>query len=285
MFPHMHLRGKSFRYTAVYPDGREEILLDIPRYDFGWQNIYTLREPKLMPKGTVLQCVAHFDNSEENLSNPNPEQAVRFGDQTWDEMMIGFFNMCRVKEGPYRDLSRSRKDQFVTMVSKSEHVVTDEIRTRGVTALASDDAFDRWWDVACELLPQVDRIDVSVADGMSFRYLFVAQGEELPSTMKGLKELPKQISSLGPALGLYRYAKGGKTVVNNEPGKATGLEMKFMAKILPSSVHVPIQIDGKPCTVNFWSLDERGFPPEAVETCQKLVETLKPVTVQANAGK
>lgn len=285
MFPHMHLRGKSFRYTAIYPDGRSEILLDVPRYDFGWQNIYTLREPKLMPKGTVLHCVAHFDNSEDNLSNPDPSKPVRFGDQTWDEMMIGFFNMCRVKEGPYRDPNRSRTEELLVMVANSECQVTDEIRNRGALALESDEAFDRWWDLASALLPQVDRIDVSVADGMSFRYLFVAQGEELPSTMKSLKELPKQIAALGPALGLYRYAVNGKTVVNNEPGSAKGIEMKFMAKILPSSVHIPIRVDGKPCTVNFWSLDERGFPPEAVELCERLTQTLGPVAQSATVQK
>ena len=80
MFPHMHLRGKSYRYTAIYPDGREEILLDIPHYDFGWQNIYTFKEPKLMPKGTVLKCSGHFDNSAENLSIPIPRK--RFASAT-----------------------------------------------------------------------------------------------------------------------------------------------------------------------------------------------------------
>ncbi|HUY33812.1 MAG TPA: redoxin domain-containing protein [Pirellulales bacterium] len=90
--PHMHLRGKSFRYEAEYPDGTREILLDIPRYDFNWQLRYTLAEPKRLPKGTKLICTAHFDNSEKNLSNPDPTQSVRWGDQTWEEMMIGYFS-------------------------------------------------------------------------------------------------------------------------------------------------------------------------------------------------
>jgi peroxiredoxin/mono/diheme cytochrome c family protein len=94
--PHMHLRGKAFRYEAEYPDGRREILLDIPRYDFNWQLRYDLAEPKLMPKGTKLICTAHYDNSEENLSNPNPKATVRWGDQTWDEMMIGYFTSLPV---------------------------------------------------------------------------------------------------------------------------------------------------------------------------------------------
>jgi len=92
MFPHMHLRGKAFRYTAKYPSGEEEILLDVPRYDFNWQNSYELVEPKQMPKGTRIYCEAWFDNSAANLANPDPTARVRWGDQTWEEMMIGYFS-------------------------------------------------------------------------------------------------------------------------------------------------------------------------------------------------
>ena len=66
--PHMHVRGKSFRYTIVYPDGREEIALDVPRYDFGWQLGYHLAEPLKLPAGARIDCVAHFDNSRFNLA-------------------------------------------------------------------------------------------------------------------------------------------------------------------------------------------------------------------------
>ncbi len=92
LVPHMHLRGKAFRFTAVYPDNRKEILLDVPRYDFNWQNIYRLAEPKLLPDGTRLQCEAVFDNSENNLLNPDPTSSVHWGDQTWDEMMVGSYD-------------------------------------------------------------------------------------------------------------------------------------------------------------------------------------------------
>ena len=98
MFPHMHLRGKSFRYAARFPDGSEEILLDVPRYDFNWQNAYLLPEPRLIPAGTRFQCVAHFDNSDGNLANPDATKLVRCGDQTWEEMMIGYFNVAVEKQ-------------------------------------------------------------------------------------------------------------------------------------------------------------------------------------------
>ena len=89
--PHMHVRGKAFRYEAVYPNGEKEILLDVPRYDFNWQIAYRLAEPKLMTKGTKLLCTAVFDNSSGNPNNPNPNIWVRFGPQTWDEMLIGWY--------------------------------------------------------------------------------------------------------------------------------------------------------------------------------------------------
>jgi len=91
MTPHMHTRGKAFRYEATYPNSETEVLLDVPRYDFNWQTTYQLEEPKLMPKGTTLLCTAVWDNSEDNLSNPDPNKQVTWGDQTWEEMMIGFY--------------------------------------------------------------------------------------------------------------------------------------------------------------------------------------------------
>ena len=93
MTPHMHLRGKAFRYVARYPDGSREILLDVPRYDFNWQLSYELAEPKFLPKGTVIQCTGWFDNSEKNLVNPAPHETVRWGQQRFEEMMIGFFTV------------------------------------------------------------------------------------------------------------------------------------------------------------------------------------------------
>jgi hypothetical protein len=96
--PHMHLRGKDFKYTIIYPDGKEEVILYVPQYDFGWQTTYTLTEPKLIPKGSKLHCVAHYDNSAGNLNNPDPTKVVRFGEQTWDEMMYGWFEICLAED-------------------------------------------------------------------------------------------------------------------------------------------------------------------------------------------
>src|SRR5580704_1638764 len=91
--PHMHVRGKDFFYELVYADGKKEPLLWVPRYDFGWQTTYWLTEPKQVPRGAKMHCVAHFDNSPDNLANPDPNATVSFGEQTWEEMMFGWFEM------------------------------------------------------------------------------------------------------------------------------------------------------------------------------------------------
>jgi thiol-disulfide isomerase/thioredoxin len=88
--PHMHLRGKSYRYDLLLPDGTQKLLLDVPRYDFNWQLYYALREPLAVPAGSRIKGTAHYDNSEGNPANPDPTAAVRHGEQTWDEMMIGY---------------------------------------------------------------------------------------------------------------------------------------------------------------------------------------------------
>jgi hypothetical protein len=106
MHPHMHLRGKDMTYTAIYPDGRREIVLRVPRYDFGWQTDYWLAEPLALPKGAKLHVSAHFDNSAANRANPDPAATVRWGDQTREEMMIGFFTYTA--EGPGASASAAR---------------------------------------------------------------------------------------------------------------------------------------------------------------------------------
>jgi hypothetical protein len=91
LMPHMHLRGKDFKYTVVYADGRDQVILSVPRYDFNWQLAYEMKTPLDLPKGTRIDCVAHFDNSANNKYNPDSTREVKWGDQTWEEMMIGWF--------------------------------------------------------------------------------------------------------------------------------------------------------------------------------------------------
>jgi hypothetical protein len=88
--PHMHYRGAAMRFTADFPDGHSEVLLSVPQYDLNWQRSYQLATPKAVPAGTKIRCSGVFDNSATNESNPDPTKRVRFGEQSWDEMFIGY---------------------------------------------------------------------------------------------------------------------------------------------------------------------------------------------------
>ena len=99
MMPHMHVRGKSAKYTVKYPDGREVVALWVPNYNFNWQLRYQLEEPIFMPKGAVLEAEFHYDNSGANRFNPDPTAEVHWGDQTWEEMMLGYYGTVEGPEG------------------------------------------------------------------------------------------------------------------------------------------------------------------------------------------
>ena len=110
MMPHMHLRGKDFLVRATFPDGRKQTLLSVPAYDFNWQNSYRFTDPLEIPKGTRIDCIAHFDNSADNPANPDPTATVRWGDQTWEEMMLGYMNVVwEAGDGSFERKQKRRK--------------------------------------------------------------------------------------------------------------------------------------------------------------------------------
>ena len=88
--PHMHLRGKDMQIHLQYPTGESETLLSVPHYDFGWQLIYFEQKPRLLPKGTRVELTAHWDNSVANKYNPDPTRTIRWGEQSWDEMIFAW---------------------------------------------------------------------------------------------------------------------------------------------------------------------------------------------------
>jgi hypothetical protein len=98
LHPHMHVRGKDFKYTLVYPDGTSKVLLWVPKWDFNWQLTYVFKEEVPAPKGSKLVVVAHYDNSINNKFNPDPTATVRWGPQTWEEMMIGYLDYTLDKQ-------------------------------------------------------------------------------------------------------------------------------------------------------------------------------------------
>ncbi len=100
LFPHMHLRGKDMRLSAAYPDGKEDILLNVPGYDFNWQLFYYPQEPITLPAGSRVDILAHYDNSSGNPNNPDPNSDIFFGTSTDDEMLFGIFEYIEVGDKP-----------------------------------------------------------------------------------------------------------------------------------------------------------------------------------------
>jgi len=109
LLPHMHVRGKSAKYEAFYPDGRSKVLLDVPQYDFNWQTTYRFKDFEMMPKGTKLVLTTAWDNSVANPNNPDPTKNVTFGEPTTAEMSFGFMNY--IKAVDQEDVEAALKEQ------------------------------------------------------------------------------------------------------------------------------------------------------------------------------
>jgi len=125
MQPHMHLRGKDMTYVAKYPDGHEEILLSVPKYDFNWQNTYIPNQPYKLPAGTVLETVGHYDNSVRNRVNPMPNRPALWSEQTWDEMYNAWTEITYDSEtNPNLNSSEFRKAQ---QEASKDHPITTVI--------------------------------------------------------------------------------------------------------------------------------------------------------------
>ena len=123
LFPHMHLRGSAFRYTLVTQDGEEKTLMDVPHYDFNWQTSYVLAKPIAIPEGSRIKCVGTFDNSGDNLANPDPTRNVFWGDQTDEEMMIGYYNYSVPRENE----TTSRERMQATLQAAGQLAVFDKL--------------------------------------------------------------------------------------------------------------------------------------------------------------
>jgi len=108
--PHMHTRGKDFEYRVVFPNGETRTILRVPQYNWHWQLWYNLAEPIDLPAGARIDCTAHFDNSANNPENPDPTKTVIWGQQSWDEMMVGFFNLVYDPKISPKELLPEKRD-------------------------------------------------------------------------------------------------------------------------------------------------------------------------------
>ncbi len=264
-FPHMHLRGKSFRYEARYPDGTTEILLDVPHYDFAWQQTYELAEPKLMPKGTKLRCIAHYDNSPGNLANPNPKAIVHWGEQTWDEMLMGFLDMTVPDNVRNETAARPRTDDFMAR-NKGTHIELDKaLQERAAEAIQSDVAFEAFANAVMKAVPQVDRVCLTVVHDDEARI-------ERSAHCKALKHLDLLRGQKFEAsqLAIADYAREHQQVVHDSIESLPTPDFQVMSEFFASSMHVPVMAGDHPASLNFWSREQSAFPPEAVELLGRL---------------
>lgn len=135
-FPHMHLRGKDMTLTAHLPDGRKQTLLSVPNYDFNWQLYYFAKAPVPLPSGTIVEAVAHYDNSADNPHNPDPTRDVTFGEQSTDEMMFGVFDFTP-KDGvsPTPTTPEKRMDVLATTFPKGSAYRTEVTVLRPIPAV------------------------------------------------------------------------------------------------------------------------------------------------------
>lgn len=182
MSPHMHVRGKAYRYELLTAAGARTTLLDIPNYDFNWQTTYVLRDPLPLSPGDRIFCTAVYDNSAKNLNNPNPKQTVTWGDQTWDEMMIGYFHYATplaAEDGEGGGNHRSRRGKLAGLFGggggKDAKKEERDRMVREVSRLKKFEALDREKtgqlakaDVPAALLPIFNRMDIN-RDGILTR--------------------------------------------------------------------------------------------------------------------
>jgi hypothetical protein len=266
-----------------------------------------------MPQGSRLDCYAKFDKSEDYLNNPDPKAAVRFGDQTFEEMMIGFFEASSAKEdrqnptADYKPLTRLEKFNVIMAATKGEP--DDNVKTIAYLALVNPEFFSNLDDVLRLMIPQLDRVCITtVKDGKVVEFMGPSSQQRHEHAEEGDKEVEKAIAearknhgkqmpeSIRSALpptdaegeDLAAYLTSAKPVVNNDLTKAKG---KLMAKMVErgakSSLHVPAEIQGQKVTVNFWSQDANAFPPmaEALLTSVAQIMTAPKDNAQAAATK
>ncbi len=273
--PHMHLRGKAFKYDLVYADGRTQTLLEVPRYDFNWQITYQLAEPLLVPAGTKMHCVAHFDNSEENLANPDPSKTVRWGDQTWEEMMIGWFTATTDLDYESLPKDRTRTADFVKEAAAGKVKVSKRLMRAASQALDSQKDFEILHRLVRGLCPQVDRSDVSIVTDHNLQFEMVAQPPILSAKLGALSSSQATVAVDHGELALAEYAHDKSPVVNNNLSESQPQgDLAMMARGVKSGLHIPVQIGNREACLNFWSREANAFPPEAVEALTELAQHL-----------
>jgi hypothetical protein len=216
-----------------------------------------------------MHCEATFDNSEKNLGNPDPTKSVRWGDQTWEEMMIGYFDVAVV--APDLTKKERRTDEFMKNARTGNISLPDDVKSKGKGAVASSDKLAEVQAALKKVVPQLDRICWSTLNDGKVKVECVAQdketGRSIPAGNAG-REVSSALSKLGS------HAAKAEPQVHKNLAKESAVDLKYMAQVFASSLHVPVKHDGKSGTINFWSTEPDGFPPEAVKLLAEAAKVL-----------
>jgi mono/diheme cytochrome c family protein len=245
LMPHMHLRGKDFQFRLMLANGDSKILLAVPRYDFNWQTRYELAEPIAAPKGSRIDCIAHFDNSTANKSNPDPRKVVRWGDQTWDEMMIGFVEFTLDHQQLSQDDTRQTSSQ---PKRESRQPTTANTAPAGLdTSLSVDSILAKYVD-ALGGKTALQRITSSVMKGTVSVPEFGADGTIVVYRKAPNKELTEIASGL---LGDSKTGFDGNSGWDEEDGELKDLpnypkaDADFYVALKLHQLYPRIQIKGE----------------------------------------
>jgi len=217
-----------------------------------------------------MQCVAHFDNSADNFANPDPTKEVTWGEQTWEEMMFGWFEMALTDQDLTKpaDLQAARVKEFLEVADNTK--IDEQLAAMIRNALKDDKTFEMAGYQLMELVPQIDRICVTGVENDKIRLKRLQERLGLQTSFKSKSTV---IRTKGQSLA--DYIAGDQTVVNQSLEKTEGSVMVNMSrKDIRSSLHVPVVIDGVKSTVNFWSSEAGAFPPQAVKILEQVAKLM-----------
>jgi hypothetical protein len=217
-FPHMHLRGKDMTMTATFPDGRRQVLLNVPAYDFNWQLFYYPTERIPLPRGTRVDVVAHYDNSAANRANPDPTRAVTFGETSNDEMMFGTFEFVAAEGvSPSRPDDRLRMEVLAnTLPADSSYILTSSFVFRPMAStLHLPRSGDGTWYMAVR--PGIV-IEVPVKDIAWTGNRFTFSSEIRVGGLGGALTASGEVAEDGSIRGEIRPVGGGVSTLNKFTG-------------------------------------------------------------------
>jgi hypothetical protein len=204
------------------------------------------------------------------LANPDPSREVGWGEQTWEEMMFGWFEMALADQDLTQPATASAKRSQEFLTSAGSIVLDDALKAQARGALESEHTFERFTWQLMDLVPQLDRVCITSVEGGKVRLKHINQRLGLRTSLHSRATVVKATGQ-----SLADYATGKQTVVNQEMSGTKGSVMAGMAsKDIRSSMHVPFDLDGVSATVNFWSAEPEAFGPEAVKLLEQVVQLM-----------